>query len=154
MQPLTLQETIEAYAADAVEAARADFQTDLDYSIESLQRLDEILGILYQVTHHERHSGAEPERLEQMTEMFTKMWGSYLGEVLRRKWGGQWSIPSDGPYEGMAALTIGRLVTSPMARTYKRIMSGEAESVLGYADALEQKLAEVASRPEPDAGAK
>ena len=148
MAPHPVTEVMEAYADDAVEAARADFQIDLDYSVPSLHLLDDILEILHRVV--ESQSGAEAAKMNEMLETFTIMWGAYLGEVIRRKWGGEWIIPDEGPFKGMASLVVGRITMSPLARAYKRILSGPEEDVCKYVEVLRGKLSGAADRPAPE----
>jgi hypothetical protein len=44
----TVNEMMEAYALDAVDFAREHFQYDLDYSVESVERVDQILERFHQ----------------------------------------------------------------------------------------------------------
>jgi hypothetical protein len=86
-----------AYAKDAVDAAKRNFQEDLDYSPDSIARLEAIVGR----QHEEYSKGSKPT--EEQLHTFCKMWGAYLGEVLRKRHGGEWSQPADGPFQGNGA---------------------------------------------------
>ncbi len=66
---------MEGYARAAAEWAHTQFKQKLDFSSESVDALDEILVLV----------GREPE-LDVDFEV--RLWGSYLGEVLRRRYEG------------------------------------------------------------------
>jgi len=74
----------DAYAQKAVIIAR-EFNARLDYSENSLMELEGILGAACA-----RPSSRRP-RHGRITEV-CKMWGCYFGEVVRRRFGGDWSI--------------------------------------------------------------
>ena len=67
-----LASMMEGYARAAAELGRSEFKQKLDFSSESIDALDEILVRV----------GESPE-LELDFEV--RLWGSYLGEVLRRR---------------------------------------------------------------------
>jgi hypothetical protein len=91
---LALPDVMIAYAKGAVEAARRDFQLELDYSEESIQHVETIVGRRHE--EHVRKSAAADGGLD----MFCKQWGAYIGEVVRKHHGGDWLIPADGPFPG------------------------------------------------------
>src|ERR1043166_9544237 len=73
-----------AYAEQAVLIAR-EFNATLDYSENSLMELESIVA---QLALDLPPNGAPGEALTEMC----KMWGSYFGEVVRRRFGGDWTI--------------------------------------------------------------
>ncbi|HEY4679562.1 MAG TPA: hypothetical protein VIJ01_20540, partial [Candidatus Angelobacter sp.] len=75
---------IDTYAQKAVIIAR-EFNTRLDYSENSLMELE---GILSQLALDLPPGGPATDELAEMC----KMWGCYFGEVVRRRFGGDWSI--------------------------------------------------------------
>src|SRR5215831_16999613 len=83
-----------AYAEQAVQKAR-EFNAQLDYSENSLMEVEVILAQLA------RHT---PEAADAVGEA-CKMWGSYLGEVVRRRFGGEWSVETY-PGKQFATLTL------------------------------------------------
>ena len=80
------------YAEQAVKAALG-FHVDLDYSEDSVQNLEQLLGNI-----------SLPVEGDDMAEA-CKMWGSYLGEVVRRRFGGEWTIETY-PGKEFATLTL------------------------------------------------
>ena len=71
---------MEGYARAAAELGRNEFKQKLDFTSDSIDALDEILVRV----------GESPE-LELDFEV--RLWGSYLGEVLRRRYAGAWDDP-------------------------------------------------------------
>src|SRR3954451_20256236 len=86
-----------AYAHKAVVIAR-EFNARLDYSENSLMELE---GILAQIALDLPPGGTTTEDLREMC----KMWGSYFGEVVRRRFSGEWSIETY-PGKQFATLTL------------------------------------------------
>ena len=66
---------MEGYAQTAVEIARSDFRQQLDFSSDSINALDEILVLV-------------SESPEIDLDFESRLWGSYLGEVLRQRYAG------------------------------------------------------------------
>src|SRR5438477_4073490 len=91
MAQVTITKVMLDHAARAVETARDQFRITLDFSAQSLTEVDRILsalwfnrdrGLMTKLLHQKKEHG---ELREQ-----AKMWGGYVGETLRRKWGGTW----------------------------------------------------------------
>jgi len=79
-------------AADAIQ----EWEVDLDYTYESLPRLDEFAdrqGALLDVMADEQD---DDERIADIHTGFTIRAGSYFGEVLVRELGGKWVQTDDG----------------------------------------------------------
>jgi hypothetical protein len=132
------------YAQDAVDMARDKFKIDLDYSLESIDSLDLILQAQFaslptgwQLLYRRRPS-------KRKLRMLSKTWGGYLGEVIRRRWGGQWLQPADGPFKGGVTLVVQATMLSPIAHAYKQLINGVEASVAAYV----ATLIPIFSRPE------
>ncbi len=95
MLPSEAADLMAEYANDAVETARDKFQMDLDYSLESVDSLDLILESQFasMPTGWQLLYRFRPSKRKLRT--LSKMWGGYLGEVIRRQWGGQWVEPAE-----------------------------------------------------------
>ena len=111
----------EAYALDAVDSAKRNFGVTLDWSIESIRQIETMLGQLHDAIHRERPSDDE-------IEAFSKMMGSYVGEVIRREHGGSWGMLKAGD-EQFPGLSLGHW---PWSRAYKRIVNGPEDNVWHY----------------------
>ena len=126
-------ERMAASSAQAITTASEDFQVRLDYSLESIARLEEILG------RQAAASQQEPISQERLQDLVT-MWGSYLGEVVCRLWDGHWMVPEDGPFKNAICVVARGYTICPASRVQKRLMEGESASVWSYVNALEHML--------------
>lgn len=76
---------MEGYARAAVEVAATHYRLKLDFSSESIDSLDEIVVLVGEIPDAD-------------LEFEVRLWGSYLGEVLRRRYAGSWEMcPYPGP---------------------------------------------------------
>src|SRR5262245_42301533 len=82
-------EMMQAYAEDAVRAARQR-NVNLDYSEQSVEEVERLLGELHEEMHSCSSSSSQTE--EQRLDEISRVWGGYLGEVVRRRFGGEWTI--------------------------------------------------------------
>jgi hypothetical protein len=129
----SIAEMMQASAAKAIGSARERFGFHLDYSEASLGALETILANVAAALSLEDAQAVEYE---------TKLWGSYLGEVVRQRWGGAWELC---PYPGSAftvpAVNIRGSQLFPLIKVYRRIALGEAEEIGKYYQMVRQKLA-------------
>src|SRR5436305_13472092 len=93
----SVESMVRAYSQAAVEMAR-EFKATLDYTENSVMDIEAILAQFAQ----DLASGKPPA--DEMDEM-CKLWGCYLGEVVRRRFGGEWGIETY-PGKEFATLTI------------------------------------------------
>lgn len=132
-----------AYAADAVQYA-AKFKRTLDYSEESIAELEKLCVLLYTAipkTFIKKLFRKVPS--EETILHMSKMLGGYMGEVIIRKYGGQWAIENFRHEGNTILLNAGGLKIFPVGTLYKRLKNGPEESILqvyGHiADELEKK---------------
>ncbi len=127
MAPQDLSQVMQSYAEQAVAAAR-ELEIQLDYSEESLKQVENILERMQDPVRGSGASSAAPSDSE--TEDLCKVWGGYLGEVVRRHWGGEWVLET---YPGGNVLTVALNVPGgmvfPSMKIYRRLSQGAGESV-------------------------
>lgn len=91
MKTQAVQMAMAEAGAAAVAEARSEFDVTLDYSSDSIERVDEILALL-----HDRH------KLTEMSELDIKAhatkFGGYLGEVIKREFNADWTF-AGGPVD-------------------------------------------------------
>lgn len=121
------------YADKAVAIAR-DFKATLDYSENSLMELETIVGQLAQDLPPNGTPG------DELTEM-CKLWGSYFGEVVRRRFGGDWSIETY-PGKQFATLTLNVAGTKlfPSMKVHRRLTAGESDNLWSFYKMIKTRL--------------
>jgi hypothetical protein len=122
-----------SYAEEAVQLGR-EFHVQLDYSENSVMEVETILA---------RLAGEMPTRnpsAEELSEM-CKVWGSYLGEVVRRRFGGHWSIESyPGKQFATLTLTVSGNKLFPSMKVHRRLNEGESDNVWAFYRMVKEKL--------------
>ena len=116
-----------AYSEEAICAARVDHRRHLDMSESSIECLDAILD------------GQAPTDLDFQT----RVWGSYLGEVIRRRFGGEWEFTQyPGGITAVPTLLIGGSRLYPLMKVYRRLTMGEGESLSAFYRLISSRLRE------------
>lgn len=118
---------MEGYARAAVEIARTEFQHTLDFSAESVDALDEIL-----VTVSE-----SPER---DMDFEVRLWGAYLGELIRQRYAGGWEMTQyPGGTVAVPAVEVRGSRLFPLMKVYRRLTIGEEDDLSSfYATVIER----------------
>jgi hypothetical protein len=123
-----LDTMMEAYAAAAVKVAREVFRQRLDYNSESMVAFEAVLSEL-----------AERGDLDYDYEV--KLWGSYLGEVLRRRYAGGWEMTQyPGGVAAVPAVEVRGSRLFPLMKVYRRMTIGDAESIAAFFDMVTERL--------------
>jgi len=136
---------MEAHAKEAVRIAEADHGLILDYTPESISRLETVLAARISVPDSEQ-------------EEVTRIWGAYYGEVFRRKFPGDWIMAvypgqlnsgrSDAGEEmAMPALDIRGSHIYPLLKVFRRLTIGPSEDLAAFYAKVAVALD--ARRPEP-----
>ena len=114
----SLADMMNAYAEEAVRVAWKDHRQRLDHSESSIDVLEQILD------------GQSAEDLEFQT----RLWGSYFGEVIRRRFAGEWELAQ---YPGGGVSAVPTLVVQggklyPLMKVYRRLTLGAAENLPAF----------------------
>ncbi len=139
LQFASLDEMIRAYADEAVVLARQQHRVLLDFTPASVPALERLLD------------GQAAVDLDFQS----RLWGSYFGEVLRRRWNGIWVLapyPGNRELAGKADSVIPTLDVAgsrlwPTMKVYRRLTQGAAENLSTFYDLVEKRLAAVSPRP-------
>lgn len=117
----SIAEMMQSCADRAVQIAHDRFGFELDFSEESIESLETILASV---------SGSLNLLKNDQVEEQVKLWGGYLGEVVRRYWNGGWELIQ---YPGGAAAVPTLLISGsqlyPLIKVYRRLTMGERENV-------------------------
>lgn len=129
----SVESMVRAYSQAAVELAR-EFKAALDYTENSVMEVEVILARFAQ----DLASGKPPA--EDMDEM-CKLWGSYLGEVVRRRFGGEWGIETyPGKEFATLTLNVGGNKLFPSMKIHRRLTVGENDNVWTFYKMVKAKL--------------
>jgi hypothetical protein len=119
---------MEKYARAAADFAQREFQQKLDFTSESIDTLDDILVLV----------GESPE-LDLDFEV--RLWGSYLGEVVRRRYAGSWELtPYPGSAVSVPAVDVRGSRLFPLIKVYRRLTTGEEEDLRTFYSMVTERL--------------
>jgi len=129
---------MEGYARAAVEVARASFQQKLDFSIESAAALDDVLVQI----------GEMPDT---DLEFEVRLWGSYLGEVLRRRYAGTWEMTNypgempEGSRKNNGPVSVPTVEVRgsrlfPLIKIYRRLTLGDEDDLHSFVAMITTRL--------------
>ncbi|MFC5861374.1 hypothetical protein ACFPT7_03630 [Acidicapsa dinghuensis] len=127
-----LNAMMEAYAAAAANIARDQFRQHLDFTSESMVAFEAVLSEL-----------AEKDDLDYEYEV--KLWGGYLGEVLRRRYNGAWEMTQyPGGAAAVPAVEIRGSRLFPLIKVYRRLTMGDSESIGAFFHMVTERLGQPA----------
>jgi hypothetical protein len=119
---------MEGYAQGAVNLASAQFNQQLDFTSESIDALDEILVLV-------------SESPELDVEFEVRLWGSYLGEVLRRRYAGAWEMTQyPGGLAAVPAVELRGSRVFPLMKVFRRLTEGEEEDLRTFYSMVTERL--------------
>lgn len=111
---------MEGYARAAADQARTSYRQTLDFSADSIDALDDLLVTV----------GESPD-LDLDFEV--RLWGAYLGEVLRRRYAGTWEMtPYPGGAVAVPAVDVRGSRLFPLIKIYRRLTMGEEEDLRSF----------------------
>lgn len=111
---------MEGYARAAVELAKKEFRQNLDFTSDSLDGLDEILVMV-------------SESPELDVDFESRLWGSYLGELLRRRYAGTWEMTQyPGGVVAVPSVEVRGSRLFPLLKVYRRLTVGEEEDLRAF----------------------
>jgi hypothetical protein len=117
----------------AVQNARIKWAESLDFTADSLDAVERMLGKMHNLARHAA-PGTGPSE-EQIASAAT-LWGVYIGEVIRRHYGGQWSMGDNS----VLSLAVGEAEIFPIAKARKRIVDGSSDNIRYYFAAMNKVL--------------
>jgi hypothetical protein len=125
-----------AYADEAVRTAAAKGER-LDFTEASIAGVERCLATTADVAGQLASDNLEHE---------TRVWGAYLGEVVRRRFGGEWQM-SQYPGGALAVPTLEVRGSNlyPMMKVYRRLTMGSQENLTEFYAMIAKRLGPPAS---------
>jgi len=119
---------MEGYAQAAALHAWDELRRTLDFSSESIDVLDEVLVLV----------GESPE---VDLDFEVRLWGSYLGEVLRRRYAGTWEMTQyPGGAIAVPAVEVRGSRLFPLLKVYRRLTTGEEDDLRTFFAMVTERL--------------
>jgi hypothetical protein len=129
----SVEAMVSAYAGKAVILA-SEFQAKFDFSENSLMELENFLAILA------REMPVSKPSDEDVSEI-CRVWGSYFGEVVRRRFGGEWSIETyPGKQFATLTLNVNGNKLFPSIKVHRRLTQGDSENLWSFYKMIKAKL--------------
>lgn len=110
------------YTLDAVDTAKRNFKTDLNFSEESIKSVESILDQLNKTL-----KSAKPSNDTILS--FAKQFAGYIGQVMRIRWGGQWVDENEYSIKNGPALRTRSQDLFLLSKVYRRITTGQEDNV-------------------------
>jgi len=139
----SLDELVSNQAHAAVEYSAQIVGVTLDYSEASVEQVEEILGKLYDAIP-KGMSNSIVKKCPVPQEILDKVsmsMGCYIGEVMKRQWGGKWKQGSSlHVAQKLLTLETSGVDVWPHAKAGKRLTNGPEDSVWFYFLALKDHI--------------
>lgn len=129
---------LEELAEGFVDSQDEDVIPDMDYSDESLMRLDDLLSDLLMSIGDEDDGDGAGADLETLEPVIIDM-GSYLAKVIHDNLGGQWRFRHDLMNASLYFERL-KLECFPFHQVMKRIARGEEDSLMEFYENLVERL--------------
>jgi hypothetical protein len=124
----SLDAMMQAYAAEAVRAAASEHSIKLNYSTDSIDALEGIISTLAPAP-------------EADLEWLTKLWGSYFGEIFRRRYGSEWTMSEyPGGKVAVPTVEVGGSRIYPLLKVHRRLTMGESENLITFSQMARKRL--------------
>jgi hypothetical protein len=119
---------MEGYAHAAVETAKDEYRQTLDYSPDSINTLDEIILLL-------------SESIDIDLDFESRLWGSYLGEIIRMRYAGTWDMTQyPGGELAVPAVDVRGSRLFPLMKVFRRLTIGEEEDLPSFYNMVTERL--------------
>lgn len=119
---------MEGYARGAVDTARNDYGKTLDFNADSIEALDEILVLVSESPQHD-------------VDYEVRLWGSYLGEIIRRRYNGGWEMTQyPGGTLAVPAVDVRGSRLFPLMKIYRRLTMGGEEDLRSFYTMVTERL--------------
>lgn len=136
-----LAEEMKQLSDGAVKVAKDSYQVDLDYSEESIKRIEKIFDSLHKEIPRNFMSRLQKRGLtENQINCAALMLGAYIGETIRCIHGGEWIKEDAMGEKDVIALKVGETSIFPSGKAYKRIVNGSEDDIWFYYRVITEEL--------------
>jgi hypothetical protein len=136
-----LSEEMMQLADRAVKVAMDSYQVNLDYTEESIKRVEEIFSSLHKEVPLNFISKLLKRGLtENQIYYASLMLGAYIGETIRRIHGGEWVKDEVMGEKDIITLKVEETSIFPTGKAYKRIKNGSEDDIWFYYRVLAEEI--------------
>jgi hypothetical protein len=135
------------HCAQALVTAYSKWAVRFDLSPASIEGLEDLLTKLWDVR---RSPGSEAPPTQEQIAHAVVMWGSYLGEVIRRTLGGKWVAGSGPPARPVLQVTSQNVI-DPWGKVNGRLFNGTEDNVHYYFKKLVEHFQQPVAEQSPPA---
>lgn len=136
----TVQGFIDFLSAEAVKDAQTESHVHLDYTVESIKRVEGVLGDLHDL-YAKNHSSVAVDALAMA-------YGAYIGEVIRKTEPNvRWEKSDEVGGEKSYPLVWAGGHAYPMAWCYRRIVNGDEDNVWNKYQGIKERASETNPKP-------
>jgi hypothetical protein len=119
---------MEDYAQAAAVLGACETNRKLDFTAESIDALDEVLVLVGECPEFD-------------LDFEVRLWGSYLGEVLRRRYAGSWEMTVyPGGAMAVPSVDVRGSRVFPLMKVYRRLTAGEEEDLHSFFTMVTERL--------------
>lgn len=129
-----VQKTATAYANEAIKFALQQFDIHLDWSEDSITKVEMALSKM-----RESYLSTLPQPTEEQVMSFTNAYGSYIGELYRKNHGAEWGTVMIAGQKFPGMKTRYGFCFWPWGKALNRVLNGESDSITLYYKYLIQK---------------
>jgi len=139
--PPVIEDLATAYNDAAIESAFKLTKNMFDNSEQTIPILENILENLFVELHEvnlKKRIGLGPN--EHDREQWANLWGFYLGETLRKMYGGKWLYGhEEAPHIPCLEFENG-VAVFPTAKIFKRLENGKPDNIVEYCNLIKQEM--------------
>jgi len=121
MADSSLQSIIDDWSSHVFGLAQM-YNIKLDYSEKSVEKVEQLCEIIY------RQIISNKNIKEENIDKVSRIIGSYLGELIIKNIGGEWTINA----EKLLAVRLNCFECYPIIKVYKRVMNGNEDNIEFY----------------------
>ncbi|HEU5402253.1 MAG TPA: DUF3806 domain-containing protein [Terriglobales bacterium] len=128
-------------ANSAVEHARKHWSTELDFSPRSIEDVELILARMHESIPRRFYEkvykrGPTPDQMATLSLAY----GAYLGEVIRREFGGTWRKEDVNGEPAIALVFDPKNMLFPVGKVWKRLHNGSEDNVCRFYEIYSEML--------------
>jgi len=121
------------YALDAVDTAKRNFKIELDFSEDSIEKVEKILDVLNKTMKRDNPP-------KDLVLSFAKQFSGYMGQVMLIKWSGEWKDENEYSIKNGPGLRVKGQDLFLLSKVYRRITNGADDNVWHFYQVIKSEI--------------